>query len=191
MTSKQPKKVEVFAEVDLDNPFADESTPTLKSYIATIHIIKNELGLTDAQYRTGLKQFGVTTSKDLTIEQAKQVINKLTIAKKNKYLDKRANDFYYPEWSRLGQINEEFKTLEGEGVPRELTGKMIGNKLGKQLLVKKEFNNLFTPDFYRDWKTGWLRYYNELTKSQKETFDSLSNEWNGTVNELVDTAKLL
>jgi hypothetical protein len=86
MTSKQPKKVETFTDVDIDNPFADESTPTLKSYIATIHIIKNELGLTDAQYRTGLKQFGVTTSKDLTIEQAKQVINKLTIAKKKKGL---------------------------------------------------------------------------------------------------------
>lgn len=125
-------------------------------------------------------------------EKIKENMKKLDKgAKKNKYLDKRANDFFYPEYSRLGQINEEFKTLEGEGVPRELTGKMIGNKLGKQLLLKKQVNNSITPDFYRDWKTGWLRYYNELNKSQKETFDSLSDEWYGTVNELVDTSKSL
>lgn len=86
MTSKQPKAVEKFADVDLDNPFADETAPTMKSYIQKIHILKNEIGLTDTQYRTGLKQFGVTTSKDLTIEQAKQVIDKLSIAKKKKGL---------------------------------------------------------------------------------------------------------
>ena len=122
-------------------------------------------------------------------EKIKENMKKLDKgAKKNKYLDKRANDFFYPEWSRLGQINEEFKTLEGQGVPRELTGKMIGNNLGINYFNTDKVG--FLQDI-RDWKTGWLRYYNELTKSQKETFDSLSNEWNGTVNQLVEVAKSL
>ena len=128
-------------------------------------------------------------------------------AKKNKYIADVINRLgIYNDRSVLITVNNEFKTLEGEDVPRELTGKMIGNKLGTDFLVE---NNMLSNDdrsfpkiygqkesirnspLWQDWKTGWLRYYNELTKSQKETFDSLSNEWNGTVNQLVEVAKSL
>jgi hypothetical protein len=85
MITKLPEPVKAtntFDDVDLDNPFDD--TPIEKSYIARIHILKNELGLTDQQYRAGLKQFGVSSSKELTADQAKEVINKLQIAKQKK-----------------------------------------------------------------------------------------------------------
>lgn len=90
--------------------------------------------------------------------------------------------------------NRAFKELEDLGVPRELTGKVVGNNLGVSYLnrlAKKGTPAKSYTQKKQDWETGWLRYYNELTKSQKETFDSLSDEWNGTVNDLVDAAKSL
>ncbi len=80
--SKVEKPVKKFEDVDFDNPFDD--IPVEKNYIQRIHILKNELGLTDTQYRAGLKQYGVSSSKDLTTVQAKEVIEKLTIAKNKK-----------------------------------------------------------------------------------------------------------
>lgn len=80
--SKVEKPVKKFEDVDFDNPFDD--IPVEKNYIQRIHILKNELGLTDTQYRAGLKQYGVSSSKDLTTVQAKEVIKKLTIAKNKK-----------------------------------------------------------------------------------------------------------
>lgn len=113
-------------------------------------------------------------------------------AKKNKVIDSIINDNKkYGDKEILFVVNNEFKILENAGVPRELTGKVLGNPLGTMYL-KRIVNDFKTWDEkYQDWKTGWLRYYEELTKSQKETFDSLSEEWVGTPNELVDTAKLL
>ena len=115
-------------------------------------------------------------------------------AKKNKYI---ADVINRSGPMSLGYINDQFKALEKQGVPRELTGKMLGNNLGVSYLDRLAQKG--TPaksqtqrkQITEDWKRGWLRYYNELTKSQKETFDSLSEQWYGSPNELVDTAKLL
>jgi hypothetical protein len=113
--------------------------------------------------------------------------NKIKIkraAKKNKYIDELIKNKGIDE--AYWEINSKFKILENTGVPRELTGKMIGNNLGERSLYR-----MYTPEDLEGWKTGWLRYYNELTKSQKDTFDVLSEDWVGTVNELVDAAKSL
>ena len=120
-------------------------------------------------------------------------------AEKNKYIKEFLEDPVYRnkkglDWpTDLTSMTNEFKALERRGVPRELTGKMLGNKLG----LNYEFRYLHKPrsitynKFLADWRQGWLRYHNELDDTQKETFDILSNEWDGTPNELVDAAKLL
>ncbi len=72
-------------DVDFDNPFEDDTIT--KSEIQRIQILKKELGITDEQYRLGLKQYGVTTSKNLSSNQAKEIIKKLTDAKKKKGLE--------------------------------------------------------------------------------------------------------
>lgn len=48
--------------------------------VQRIQILKRELGLTDEQYRAGLAKYNVSSSKDLTPEQAAEVIAKLTSA---------------------------------------------------------------------------------------------------------------
>lgn len=92
---KQPVKV-VDNEPPLeDNPFsleADEQyTPTEApnqrkplNYVQRIQILRRELGLTDEQYKAGLAKYNVSSSKELTPEQATEVIARLTdaIAKK-------------------------------------------------------------------------------------------------------------
>jgi hypothetical protein len=109
-------------------------------------------------------------------------------AKKNKYIADRINNKKgygdSGDSDDLADVNNEFKYLEHFDVPRELTGKMLDNNLGINYFNKDKVG-------LTDWKRGWLRYHNELTKSQKETFDILSDEWNGTIDELVDAAKLL
>jgi hypothetical protein len=51
------------------------------NHVMRIQILRRELGLTDEQYRTTLeKSYGVTSSKDLTQEQAAEVIERLTLA---------------------------------------------------------------------------------------------------------------
>ena len=125
-------------------------------------------------------------------------------AEKNKYIKEFLEGPVYRnkkglDWpTDLTSMTNEFKALEKAGVPRELTGKMLGNKLGlnyNERWINKEttwprsipmYNEVLT-----DWRKGWLRYHNELDDTQKETFDILSNEWDGTVNELVDVAKSL
>jgi hypothetical protein len=119
----------------------------------------------------------------------------------------------------INSVNGEFKLLENEGVPRELTGKMFGNQLGMRYLngkliklnytygdkiknaeLKKDNKevrkiiqqkNIERDRIEEDWEKGWLRYYNELDKSQKETFQVLSDDWKGSPNELVDAVKAL
>lgn len=92
---KQPVKF-VNEEPPLDdNPFslepADEPTPaetpaTRKplNYVQRIQILRRELGLTDEQYKAGLAKYNVSSSKELTPEQATEVIARLSdaIAKK-------------------------------------------------------------------------------------------------------------
>lgn len=117
-------------------------------------------------------------------------------ANKNKAIEKLV-DTSESSGGPLYFANQQFKFLEDLGVPRELTGKIFGNNLGQNYLYR--LNQKGTPagsytilkQMKEDWKTGWLRYYNELTKSQKETFDILSEEWYGSPNDLVDVAKSL
>lgn len=107
---------------------------------------------------------------------------------------------------KLGAINNRFKDLENIGVPRELTGKVLGSRR-----MTHEFDKLddinpryFYPDFeyystarkeykkyLNKWKKSLLRYYNELDDKQKETFDALSDEWEGSTDELIDVVKSL
>jgi hypothetical protein len=54
------------------------------NYVQRIQILRRELGLTDAQYRQGLKRYGATSSKDLTEVQAKEVIEQMTKALENR-----------------------------------------------------------------------------------------------------------
>jgi hypothetical protein len=88
---EQPKPV-VSDEPPLDdNPFSlDEPSPVEEvvvekapkpiNHVTRIQILKRELGLTDDQYRAGLAKYGVTSSKDLTTEQAAEVVEKLSAA---------------------------------------------------------------------------------------------------------------
>jgi hypothetical protein len=74
-----------------DNPFSlDEPSPVEEvvvekapkpiNHVTRIQILKRELGLTDDQYRAGLAKYSVTSSKDLTTEQAAEVVEKLSAA---------------------------------------------------------------------------------------------------------------
>jgi hypothetical protein len=115
-------------------------------------------------------------------------------AKKNKYIDKQI-DRYGEEALRL--IDQDFVALETYGVPRELTGKMLGNNLGivylNRLTQKGTSAGSYTISQQRreDWKKGWLRFHNELNKNQQETFQVLSDNWLGSPNELVDAVKVI
>ncbi|MEP0860584.1 MAG: DUF1018 domain-containing protein [Ignavibacterium sp.] len=48
-----------------------------KAQIAKIHALKNQLKLSDEEYGAALEGYGVTTSKDLSYEQAADLIKKL------------------------------------------------------------------------------------------------------------------
>lgn len=48
-----------------------------KGQITKIHLLKQQLGLSDEEYGAALESYGVTTSKDLTYEQAADLIKKL------------------------------------------------------------------------------------------------------------------
>ena len=85
-----PKPVAEEPPLD-DNPFSlDEPSPVEEvvvekapkpiNHVTRIQILKRELGLTDEQYRTGLAKYGVTSSKDLTTEQAAEVVERLSAA---------------------------------------------------------------------------------------------------------------
>jgi hypothetical protein len=92
---KQPVKV-INDEPPLDdNPFglepieteAPAEAPTPRkplNYVQRIQILRRELGLSDEQYKAGLAKYNVSSSKELTPEQAAEVIARLSdaIAKK-------------------------------------------------------------------------------------------------------------
>jgi hypothetical protein len=71
-----------------DNPFdlapvVEAEKPTARKplgQVQRIQILKRELNLTDEQYRAGLAKYNVGSSKDLSPEQAAEVIEKLTAA---------------------------------------------------------------------------------------------------------------
>ena len=50
------------------------------NHVQRIQILRRELGLTDAQYRAGLKRYGVESSKDLTEAQALEVMEDMSNA---------------------------------------------------------------------------------------------------------------
>jgi len=87
---EQPKPVVDEPSLE-DNPFSlDESSPATEvvapakpkaiNHTTRIQILRRELGLTDEQYKAGLAKYGVSSSKDLTPEQAAEVIEKLSAA---------------------------------------------------------------------------------------------------------------
>jgi len=126
-------------------------------------------------------------------------------AKKNKYIAEEVATYGKDEYGMYSgsreksflKINFEFKQLEGLGVPRELTGKMLGNNLGlgylNRLTQKGTDAGSYTifKQISDDWKKGWLRFYNELNNNQQETFQVLSDNWLGSPNELVDVVKVI
>lgn len=94
---EQPKPVAEEPPLD-DNPFSlDEPSPVEEpvaaskpkaiNYTTRIQILRRELGLTDEQYKAGLAKYGVSSSKDLTPEQATEVIEKLSAAVAKKKAD--------------------------------------------------------------------------------------------------------
>jgi hypothetical protein len=50
------------------------------NHVQRIQILRRELGLTDVQYRAGLKRYGVESSKDLTEAQALEVMEDMSNA---------------------------------------------------------------------------------------------------------------
>ncbi len=52
--------------------------PVTDAQLKMIHVAKRKLGLSDEQYRTLLAEYGVQSSKDLTKEQASQLIERFT-----------------------------------------------------------------------------------------------------------------
>jgi hypothetical protein len=66
-----------------ENPFELGEEPVQRkalNHVQRIQILRRELGLTEAQYRSGLKRYGVESSKDLTEIQAKEMIDLMTEA---------------------------------------------------------------------------------------------------------------
>jgi hypothetical protein len=73
----------VQAEPVQDNPFELGGEPVQRkalNYVQRIQILRRELGLTEAQYRSGLKRYGVESSKDLTEIQAKEMVDLMAAA---------------------------------------------------------------------------------------------------------------
>lgn len=67
-----------------------------KAQKAKIHILKSQLKLSDEEYGAALNSYGVSTSKDLSYQQAADLIKEL-----NNLLPKEMRDNHYP----LGQAN--------------------------------------------------------------------------------------
>ncbi len=97
-----------------------------KAQLAKIHIAKKQLGLKDEEYSAILNAYDVTSSKDLTITQAEDLIEKLKKlgfkpAGKNsgKYSELKGRDKYYATPKQLRTIewlwhkNSRSKTPEG------------------------------------------------------------------------------
>jgi hypothetical protein len=73
----------VEAEPVQENPFDLAGEPVQRKalgHVQRIQILRRELGLTEAQYRSGLKRYGVESSKDLTDIQAKEMVDLMAAA---------------------------------------------------------------------------------------------------------------
>ena len=90
-----------------------------KTQIAKIHILKSQLALSEEEYGAALEGYGVTTSKDLSYEQAMDLIKRLNnlLPKELRYKERRKNiKFKYDE---LGiRYNEQLK--EHYATPKQL-----------------------------------------------------------------------
>lgn len=107
-------------------------------------------------------------------------------AKKNKYI---ANEIDSVGEQALDYVNEWLRIFEDIGVPRELTGKMLGSRFNR--VDYGGLTNKITEDTIDTWKKNWLSYYNDLTPAQKETFDALQSGWEGTMSDLLEAVKRL
>jgi hypothetical protein len=65
---------------ELDEPTPEPAKRKPLNYVQRIQILRRELGLSEAQYRAGLKRYGATSSKELTEVQAQEVIEDMTKA---------------------------------------------------------------------------------------------------------------
>jgi hypothetical protein len=95
-----------------------------------------------------------------------------------------------PNYDLLEMANSRFKSYEELGIPRELTGKSVLQKLFSKNsnLVYNKNGKLSVNK--KDKKTI-LRYLNDLDNKEKETFDILIDEWEGEPSELIDVVKSL
>lgn len=57
-----------------------EKKPKPLNFVQRIQILRRELGMSEEQYRAGLAKYGVESSKDLTPDQAAEIVEKLTAA---------------------------------------------------------------------------------------------------------------
>ncbi|MEG8946624.1 regulatory protein GemA [Rosettibacter firmus] len=79
-----------------------------KAQIAKIHALKSQLKLSDEEYSAALGSYGVTTSKDLSYEQASDLIKKLVklLPQYLEYKEKKK----YKKYDELGiRWNEKLK----------------------------------------------------------------------------------
>jgi hypothetical protein len=169
-----------------------------------------DLDYEDLEYKIGMGYRDIKNQRIINNEYNKLIKG----SEKNKTLKNYVDYEDHPAYRsramkkawKLGAINDRFKDLENIGVPRELTGKVLRNNRMMHEFDKIDDINpkYFSPDFeyystakteykkyLNKWKKSLLRYYNELDDKQKETFDALSDEWEGSIDELIDAAKLL
>jgi hypothetical protein len=77
-----------------------------KEQIIKIHILKTQLALSDDEYYSALESYGVSSSKELTKVQAKDLINKL-----QRLADGNVNT---PNPSERGDVNTPYPSERGE-----------------------------------------------------------------------------
>ncbi len=84
-----------------------------KPWIIKIHVGKNQLGLTDAEYRALLAHnFGVTSSKELTDPEAERLVN--VVFKKMGFEIKRPKNSRRPAWPEVFYHKSSLKGLREE-----------------------------------------------------------------------------
>ncbi len=101
-----------------------------------------------------------------------------------------ASGYKHDILSALNWVNDDFRSLERLDVPRELTGKIIYSKFD---FPRSQNPKRYEPNAseIKNWKKNWLSYYNDLNASQKELFDVLSENWEGTFEDLLQAVKLI
>lgn len=88
-----------------------------KGQISKLHILKQQLRMSEEEYGAALESYGVNTSKQLSYEQAADLINKLTklLPKYLKYEEKKK----YKKYDELG-IRWNEKLRQHYATPKQL-----------------------------------------------------------------------